>query len=191
MFVGQFSSIGSVQAQSSVNSPTKTQDTRAANVNKCQSNKEGKTPWNCLFLDEPIGGRPGYDLYIQTCITDKAGVRKCTTSLWNGGVVPEGARGPMQALLTSDPSKPNQGPFGLLYSYLDNVYTFASGLIVGIAVLFIVLGGIEMITSAGGEGFNNGKKRITQALTGLVLWFLASLILYTINPTFFSFSPNV
>lgn len=156
----------------------------AATPAKCMS-KNGVTPRNCLFLEEPIGGRPGFDLYIVNCNKGKG--KPCETELWNGGAIPQGARGPLQAILTEDPSKSYQGPFGLLYSYLTLFYNYMSGVIVGLAVLFIVVGGIQMITSSGGEGFDAGKKRITKALIGLVLWFLSSLILYTINPTFFSF----
>jgi hypothetical protein len=151
------------------------------------------TPKNCFFLEEPIGGKPGYDLYLVTCgaaIGGGAGEEKqvtCIYTLWHGGAIPEGAHGPVQAILSYEPDKPYQGPFGLLYSYLGLIYGYMSGLIVGIVVLFIVVGGIQMITSAGGEGYNAGKQRIIKALIGLVLWFTASLILYTINPTFFAF----
>ncbi len=63
-----------------------------------------------------------------------------------------------------------------------------SGLIIGISVLFVVVGGIQMTTSAGDETkFTEGRSRITKAIAGIILWFTASLILYTINPTFFVF----
>jgi hypothetical protein len=63
-----------------------------------------------------------------------------------------------------------------------------SGLIVAIVVLFVVVGGIQMTTSGGDQAkFDAGKTRITKALVGMVLWFTASLLLYTINPTFFAF----
>ena len=45
-----------------------------------------------------------------------------------------------------------------------------------------------MTTSYGNtEKFNAGKARIVKAIIGIILWFTASLILYTINPTFFAF----
>ena len=50
------------------------------------------------------------------------------------------------------------------------------------------MGGVEMITSGGdAERFAKGRQHITKALIGMALWFLSSLILYTINPTFFTF----
>lgn len=153
-------------------------------------------PYNCLFLDEPIGGTIGYDLFVETCTTTGSGLSLetiCVTSIWSGGSVPASSqsiqvRGPIQAVLTSRPGAEYQGPFGLLYSYLSLVYGYMSGLIVGVVVLYVVIGGIQMSTSGGDQGkFENGKSRIVKAIVGMILWFTASLILYTINPTFFAF----
>ena len=171
----------------------KAEDTGAATVNKCGStpDKDGvpQTPWNCLFLEEPIGGKPGYDLYRVDC-TDG----KCVTTLWNGEAIVAPAngnvRGPIQAVLTSTAGKENQGPFGLLYSYLSLIYTYMSGLIIGISVMFVVIGGIQITISKQDEGVTQGKARIIKAITGVILWFTASLILYTINPTFFTISAS-
>ncbi len=151
---------------------------------------EWTTPSNCLYLDEPIGGKPGFDLYTVACENIDKQVR-CITEKWNGGQILPGVRGPIQAVLTSQAGKEYQGPFGLLYGYLSLIYTYMSGLIIGIAVLFVVVGGIQIATAGGeSEGVNKGKKRIIQAITGVILWFTASLILYTINPTFFTISQS-
>ncbi|MBU0577253.1 pilin [Patescibacteria group bacterium] len=148
--------------------------------------KYNNTPLNCLFLEEPIGGEPGYDLYKVTCdITTDV----CTYSLWHGeAIVGANERGPLQAILVYEPGKEYQGPFGLLYNYLGVIYNFMSGIIVGFVVLICIVGGIMMTTSAGNqEQFRKGRDMIVKAMIGMVLWFLASLILYTINPTFFAF----
>ncbi len=182
---------------SSKNKPCKL----ASKVSECKTQKLGcqdkkgvevnDTPRNCLFLEEPIGGKKGWDLYkIGDCKKDKKGNVVCQTVLWKGGAIhpSKGERGPIQAILTEDKSKPYQGPFTLLYNYLNLVYTYMSGLIVGVAVLFVVIGGIQMTTAAGDEQkFGEGRSRITKAIAGIILWFTASLILYTINPTFFTF----
>lgn len=145
------------------------------------------TPRSCVFLDEPIGGKVNYDLYTVTCQV-APGESGCINELWNGGSIPPNAYGPIQAILSFTPGKEYQGPFGLLYGYLGIVYKYMSGLIVGMVVLFTVIGGIQMTTSGGDETkFSEGKARITRAIVGMILWFTASLILYTINPTFFSF----
>jgi len=144
-------------------------------------------PVNCLFLEEPIGGKTGYDLFLETC-TIKDGKTDCVMELWRGGAIPKDARGPIQAVLTFEPDKPYEGPFGLLYNYLGLIYAYMSGLIIAVAILFVVVGGIQMSTSGGDTAkFDAGKSRIVKAVVGIILWFTASLILYTINPTFFAF----
>ena len=155
-----------------------------------------RTPLNCIFLEEPIGGDPGYDLYKVECFpnpTDESQTA-CTYKLWHGEVITPSQdknvsiRGPVQAILAFEEGKEYQGPFGLLYSYLGLIYKFMSGVIVGFVILISIIGGIEMTTSGGdADAYGKGKKRIIKALVGMVLWFLASLILYTINPTFFAF----
>jgi len=181
----------------------------ADDVSQCGSQEKedtnGKkvwiTPTNCLFLEEPIGGKANWDLYLSTCeekpvAADASGKTKewkCKMTLWNGGSIPGSTynttyRGPLQAILTETPSRPYQGPFGLLYSYVGLIYAYMSGLIVGISVLFVVIGGIQMSTAGGDEQkFKGGKDRIVHAVVGIIIWFTASLILYTINPTFFAF----
>jgi len=177
--------------------PIYAQDTNvplfADDPSQCGYDYEAPRPTNCLFLEEPIGGKANWDLYTVHCAerpSKTAGKTEsqCKYVLWNGGSVPQGDRGPLQAILTSTPSRPYEGPFGLLYSYVQLIYTYMSGLIVGISVLFVVIGGIQMST-AGGEQtkFDAGKKHITHAIVGLIIWFTASLLLYTINPTFFAF----
>lgn len=149
------------------------------------------TPINCLFLDEPIGGTIGFDLYYSGCYEAtkaEGGGTVCSYTKWSGGEIPAGGYGPLQAILTSRPGAEYQGPFGLLYSYISLVYGYMSGLIVGVVVLYVVIGGIQMSTAGGDQGkFENGKSRIVKAIVGMILWFTASLILYTINPTFFAF----
>lgn len=161
-------------------------------IDPTKISKTPGTPRNCLFLEEPIGGKKGYDLYVETCI-EKDKKWECKTVLWRGESIGSSTttskyRGPIQAIITEDKSKPYQGPFTLLYNYLGLVYKYMSGVIVGVAVLFVVIGGIQMTTSYGDQAkFDEGKTRIQKAIVGMILWFTASLILYTINPTFFAF----
>jgi hypothetical protein len=162
----------------------------ATSVNGCASQKIGDkyyTPSNCLFLEEPIGGKPNLDLYTSECATQPDASVQCVYTLWNGGAITGNVRGPLQAVLTRQAGKEAQGSLGLLYNYLSLIYTYMSGLIIGVSVLFVVIGGIQIATSHGEEGVNQGKSRIIKAITGIILWFTASLILYTINPTFFAF----
>lgn len=77
----------------------------------------------------------------------------------------------------------------LLYSYAGRIYRWAAGTIGVIAVFFLVVGGVEMSTAQGDQGrVEKAKERIAQSLAGLVILFLSALILYTINPNFFTLS---
>jgi len=152
-----------------------------------------REPLNCIFIQEPIGGKTGYDLYKRVPNEDLFS----PYILWHGesidkvnfvGNTKQKESGPFQAILTFEEGKEEQGPFGLLYNYLGLVYNFLSGLIVGFVILITIVGGIR-ITIAGGDKskYDAGKDMIIKALVGMILWFTASVILYTINPTFFTF----
>jgi hypothetical protein len=165
----------------------------------------GFTPFNCIFLEEPIGGDPGFDLYRVTCRSNPtegapegeegetenecpSQSQICETVLWYGEAIVGNDRGPIQAILAYEEGKETQGPFGVVYSYLGLIYNFLSGIIIAFVVLIAIIGGIRMTTSAGNqEQFTAGKNMIIKALIGMVIWFTASVILYTINPTFFAF----
>jgi len=145
-------------------------------------------PPNCLFLEEPIGGKPNFDLYVVDCGVMYGGKPNCEYSKWSGGSVAPNVRGPIQAILSSEAGKEYQGPFGLLYSYLGLIYNYMSGIILGFSVLLIVFQGVKISVSADkADALQTAKGRIVAALVGILIWFTASLILYTINPTFFSF----
>jgi hypothetical protein len=75
----------------------------------------------------------------------------------------------------------------LLYGYVGQIYRYVAFIGGLIAVFIIIVAGI-MWTSAGGnsEAISNAKAMITRSLVGLVVLFLSALILYTINPTFFT-----
>ncbi|MGL5831216.1 MAG: pilin [Candidatus Altimarinota bacterium] len=76
---------------------------------------------------------------------------------------------------------------GLLYSYVGQIYRYVSFIGGLIAVFIIIVAGV-MWTSAGGnsEAVSKAKEMITRSLVGLVVLFLSALILYTINPNFFT-----
>lgn len=75
----------------------------------------------------------------------------------------------------------------ILSKYMHTIYIWASGLVGIIAVLTMVYSGIQ-ISTAGGDSakIDSAKTRITQSIIGIVILFLSGLILYTINPTFFT-----
>ncbi|MFA4890152.1 MAG: hypothetical protein WC587_00745 [Candidatus Paceibacterota bacterium] len=70
-----------------------------------------------------------------------------------------------------------------LSDYLSWLYKFALAAAAFLAVLMIVIGGIQMIVGGASEtARSDGKKRIEQAIWGLLLAITAWLILYSINP---------
>lgn len=76
---------------------------------------------------------------------------------------------------------------GILKTYIAVIYRWAAGIVGIIAVLVIVISGIQISMDQGsGESVGAAKTRIMQSLSGLVILFLSALILYTINPTFFT-----
>lgn len=76
---------------------------------------------------------------------------------------------------------------GLLFTYISTIYKWAASVIGIIAVLVIVISGIQISAAAGEQqAVTNAKNRIIQTLGGLALLFLSAIILYTINPNFFT-----
>jgi hypothetical protein len=74
----------------------------------------------------------------------------------------------------------------ILSNYAKYIYRFLAGTVGLLSVLMLVVGGIQIsMAGASQEGVQGGKDRIYGALAGLTILFLASLILYTINPNFF------
>lgn len=76
---------------------------------------------------------------------------------------------------------------GLLKSTIGDIYKWGTTIGSIAAVLVIIISGIQYITAAGDSAkVGTAKERIYQALAALVVLFLSGLILYTINPTFFT-----
>ncbi len=76
---------------------------------------------------------------------------------------------------------------GGISGYVSMIYRYASWAIVTLAVLMLIVSGIQM--SLGGaipDKVAEARKRIFQIIGGLVLFFMIGVILRTINPTFFT-----
>ncbi|HTK60155.1 MAG TPA: pilin, partial [Candidatus Baltobacteraceae bacterium] len=75
-----------------------------------------------------------------------------------------------------------------LAQYAGGVYTFLLSIIGMVAAVMMVVGGFQYLTSGGDKGrLAAGRKRIVDALTGLVLGLSSYVILYAINPNLVSF----
>lgn len=75
---------------------------------------------------------------------------------------------------------------GLIKAYTALIYKWAAGTVGIVAVLVIVVSGIQIITSDVSGDVDSAKNRIGQSLIGLAILFLSAVILYTINPNFFN-----
>ena len=75
----------------------------------------------------------------------------------------------------------------VIYTYINTIYRWAATIVGLISVMVIIFSGIQIATSGGEtEVLSNAKSRIIKSLSGLAVLFLSGLILYTINPTFFT-----
>lgn len=78
-----------------------------------------------------------------------------------------------------------------LSSYLRNIFKLGIALATGLAVVMIVIGGIQYLsTDAVGEKAE-GKERIKAALWGLILALASYMILNTINPALLNTDLNI
>lgn len=75
---------------------------------------------------------------------------------------------------------------GLIKAYTGLIYKWAAGTVGIVAVLVIVVSGIQIITSDVSGDVDSAKNRIGQSLIGLAILFLSAVILYTVNPNFFN-----
>lgn len=69
-----------------------------------------------------------------------------------------------------------------LGEYVTGMYKFLLTISGIFAVLMFMVGGLQYVAAPSGSGAAEAKKRITNALTGMVLLFCVFLILYTVNP---------
>lgn len=93
-----------------------------------------------------------------------------------------------KALVTCKPIQIILGTsgFDILYTYIGFIYRWGAGAAGIIAVLIIVVSGIQISASGGDQqAVTSAKTRILTSIGGLALLFLSAILLYTINPTFF------
>lgn len=78
-----------------------------------------------------------------------------------------------------------------LQTYIPGIFKLAIGIASVLAVLMIIIGGVEYITTDAIQGKSEGKARIQNALWGLVLVLVSWILLYTINPKLTVFNLNI
>jgi len=76
----------------------------------------------------------------------------------------------------------------LINQYISMIYMWAASIIGVVAVLMIVVSGLQIIFGGANTEFvSEAKGRIMQSILSLVLLFCTALLLRTINPNFFGF----
>ncbi|MFA6132274.1 MAG: NlpC/P60 family protein [Patescibacteria group bacterium] len=69
-----------------------------------------------------------------------------------------------------------------LSEYITGLYKYLLTISGIFAVFLLMVGGLQYVVSPGGSGQASAKKRMTNALTGMVLLFCVYMILYIVNP---------
>ncbi len=99
----------------------------------------------------------------------------------SGGACPDGANCTYVQVIVA------KSGTAILKTYISILYRWAASIVGIIAVLVMVVSGIQISVDQGsGEQVSSAKTRIMQSLAALAILFLSALILYTINPTFFT-----
>lgn len=73
--------------------------------------------------------------------------------------------------------------------YLTGVYRYLLGISVTLAIVFIMVGGIQWLMATGSDGVSKAKTRINNAVVGFVLLLSVYVILFTVNPNLTVFDP--
>jgi hypothetical protein len=117
--------------------------------------------------------------YVQTCSPQFTYIREITLG------------NPLPTIVTCDRVQLLFGESGidLLKQYVGLIYRWATGIVGIIAVFIIMIQGIIISTAGGDDGkIGEAKSKIIESLTAIAILFLSGIILYTINPNYFTTS---
>ena len=76
-------------------------------------------------------------------------------------------------------------------NYIKGAFNLAIGIAAALAIIMIIIGGIQYMGSESLGGKSAGRKRINDAVLGLLLALGSYLILFTINPSLVDFNVNI
>lgn len=76
-------------------------------------------------------------------------------------------------------------------TYIPAVFTLLIAIAGGLAVIMIVIGGFQYVSTDSLTGKKEGKERITNAIIGLLLAIASYIILNTINPQILNFNLRI
>lgn len=114
-----------------------------------------------------------------------------TDSTWDQYVPLAPLPGTTQGNCVTDKNGNVSGCTTDIQTYIPGVFNLAIGIAGVLAVLMIIIGGVQYITTDAIQGKSEGKARIQNALWGLVLVLVSWILLYTINPKLTVFDLNI
>ncbi|MBI1812246.1 hypothetical protein HY285_01740 [Candidatus Peregrinibacteria bacterium] len=79
----------------------------------------------------------------------------------------------------------NSKPFSAFWGYFDELYPWIVGTAAGIALLWALISGIQIIVAGDSTKMEAGKTQLLHAALGLLLILFSAIILHILNPTFF------
>lgn len=82
------------------------------------------------------------------------------------------------------------GGQGYILNYARILFVYIGGLAGTLALLMLIVSGIQIIMGGGGEQVKKSTERILNTLGGLALLATSGFILYLINPCFFTFGTS-
>ena len=91
---------------------------------------------------------------------------------------------PLEGVFDGFEATPGAGRLG---SFLSQAFQFGLAIAAALAVIMIVWGGVEIMLSESVFKKEDGKKKISDAIWGLLLALVSWLILFTINPDILNF----
>jgi len=76
-------------------------------------------------------------------------------------------------------------------NYIKGAFNLAIGIAAALAIIMIIIGGIQYMSTESIGGKGAGKKKIQDAVLGLLLALGSWLILFTINPSLTNFNVKI
>ncbi len=86
---------------------------------------------------------------------------------------------PFKLAFPFDPKKPTVIDLG---DYINQAYAWMIGAGMTIAIVMVMIGGLQYVLAAGSGSVEKGKKRIRNGIIGFILLLCVNLILQTVNP---------
>jgi len=151
-----------------------------------------------FFIFFFLGNFSGFFVLAETTAPSPSSSSTCSSE--NGGTCSSEGAGFSQkdtTIILREPIIPgkntidvsvSQGSFGIISQYSKMIYQYIITLGSIVGVLSIMFSGIQMMISVGESGsLEESKKAIFTTFKALLVLYLSGVILYIINPTFFSF----